>query len=262
MKMKSQSNTLVIMTFVIFTFSLSSCGKKAHESLVKESTSKIEKPSKSKLKALRIGQAENFSILASDSITSDLNSLIYGKVGLFPGTRENIKMQASEVSGGRIDIYGSDDETDPINLLSNAKVDLVLAYKEALALSADKDKSGLSGNNLGAKSFSPGCYKWNEDLFIKNDIIINGSESDVFIFKIPNNLKISSGVHMTLSGGAKAKNIFWQVGGKAEIGSESIMVGTILAEGSIDLNSRSELTGRALSKNSYIHLNQSTVIKP
>lgn len=257
-KFKPITTISIFIVFLLFT----GCGKKAHESAFQIGSNRIEKPIPHKLKALKIGQAEAFALLAYDHITSNPNSSINGKVGLFPATREWITIEASEVLGGSANILGSDDDTNPINLLSNAKVDMVLAYKEAISITPDADKVGLSLGNSGRKILAPGCYNWNSDLLINDDITIEGSESDIWLFKIPANFKLSSGVHINLSGGAKAKNIFWQIAGSAVLENESVMVGTIFAQQSIELKARSILTGRAFAKNGYITLNQATVLKP
>ena len=254
----SVSNYLIFIAFILLT----GCGKKANDNAVEIGSNRIEKPVPHKLKALKLGQAETFALLAYDHITSNPNSSINGKVGLYPATREWITIEPTEVLGGITNILGSDDDSDPVNLLSNAKVDMVLAYKEATLITPDSDKLGLSLGNSGRKILAPGCYNWYGDLLIRDDITIEGSDSDIWLFKIPANFKLSSGVHISLSGGAKAKNIFWQIAGNAVLENESAMVGTIFAQQSIELKARSTLTGRAFAKNGYITLNQATVIKP
>lgn len=221
-----------------------------------------ENPVPQTLKAINIGRTEDFAILAYASISSNPNSHIAGKVGLSPGTRDQIILDPSEVVGGTKDIIGSEDETIPSNLLSNAKVDMVSAYKEAVNLSPDNDKIGLDGEKFNGKNLSPGCYKWNGDLTINNDFIIQGTDTDVWIFKIPAHLKVSSHVHLTLSGGAKASNIFWQVAGSAILESDSAFVGTIIAQQFVEMKNHSKLEGRAFAKNGYVNLDQATINKP
>ncbi|MDD4972769.1 MAG: ice-binding family protein [Bacteriovorax sp.] len=247
--------------FVILLL-VAGCGKKAALTSRISGTDKIENPLPRKLKALNIGQADDFAILAYSSISSYPNSSINGKVGLLPGPREQIILDPREVVGGATDIIGSDDETTPINLLSNAKVDMVMAYKEAVTLTPDSDKIGLYEGKLGGKILSPGCYKWNGDLTINNDFVIEGTDTDVWIFKIPANFKVASGVHLSLAGGAQSKNIFWQIAGSAVLESGSVFAGTIIAQQSIEMKNHSSLTGRVFAKNGYINLNQATINKP
>ena len=242
---------------------LTSCGKKASvNALTNTESSKIETSHSRKLKAIKIGQAEDFAILAYASIYSTPSSSIDGKVGLMPGIKKQITLDPSEVIGGASDIIGSDDETNPINLLSNAKVDMVTAYKEAVALTPDEDKVGLYEGKLSAKTLLPGCYMWNSDLTITSDFTIEGTDSDIWVFKIPANFKVSNGVHLKLSGGANAKNIFWQVAGSAVLESGSVLAGTIIAQQSIEMKNHSLLTGRVFAKNGFITLNQAIIKRP
>lgn len=267
MKMKKHHRVISSFTTGLVVFLLViiiGCGKKAMVSPLEGGASKIEAPlpSPKHLKALKMGFAEDFAILAYSSILSNPDSSINGKVGLLPGTREQIRLDPTEVSEGANAIMGSDDETVPINLLSNAKVDMVLAYKEAVALSPDNDKIGLLEGDLRGKILAPGCYKWNGDLTISQDFIIEGSGSDVWIFKIPAHFKVASDVHLALRGGAKARNIFWQVAGSALLESGSVMAGTIIAQQSVEMKNRSVLTGRAFAKNGYVSLDQAIIHKP
>jgi type VI secretion system secreted protein VgrG len=60
-------------------------------------------------------------------------------------------------------------------------------------------------------------------------------------------LTTSSGFGITLAGGAKPSQVFWEVGSSATIGVGSQFFGTILANTSITLVSGATLNGRALA---------------
>jgi hypothetical protein len=254
--------TILITSLLIIIFITTGCGTKSSENSKNAGSHKIEDSQQLKLKSIKIGQAEDFVILAYASISSIPNSSVNGKVGLLPGNKDQIILDASEVIGGAADIIGSEDETIPFNLLRNAKVDLVTAYNVADNLSPDKDKMGLDVTTIKGKILSPGCYKWNNDLIINNDLILEGLDTDIWIFKIPAHFKVSSGVHISLSGGAKASNVYWQVSGGAILESESLMIGTIIAQQFIEMKNHSKLIGRAFVKNGYVNLDQATIIKP
>jgi len=73
---------------------------------------------------------------------------------------------------------------------------------------------------------------------------------------------VAAGLHVILIGGAKASNIFWQVGTSATLGSNSIFAGTIMADQSITMNTGATLDGRALARIAAVNLDSSTVTKP
>jgi len=53
---------------------------------------------------------------------------------------------------------------------------------------------------------------------------------------------------VTLSGGAQAKNVFWQVAGETTLGTTSQFKGNILCQTAIVLNTGATLNGRALAQ--------------
>lgn len=259
-KMKTKRRSLKFASALVLSFLvLSGCGKKITADQDAASSSRIENPLPHKLRALKLGAAEEFAILAYASISSNQNSSIEGKVGLMPGTRDQIQVDPSEVVGGATEILGSDDETTPINLLSNAKVDMVTAYKEAVLLPPDSDKI-IDSSFQGI--MSSGIYKVKGDFNIDHDLIIKGSETDVWIFKIPANFKMARGAQIILKDGASPKNIFWQVAGSALLESDSQMYGTIIAQQSVEMKNHSKITGRVFAKNGFITLEQAKIMRP
>jgi hypothetical protein len=65
-----------------------------------------------------------------------------------------------------------------------------------------------------------------------------------------------------LSGGAKASNVFWQVGSSATLGTTSTFKGTIMANQSISLNTGASLNGRALARIGAVTLATNAVVMP
>jgi hypothetical protein len=79
-------------------------------------------------------------------------------------------------------------------------------------------------------------------------VSISGSASDVWIFQIAQNLTVANGAIVTLSGGAQASNIFWQVAGQVTLGTTAQMKGIILSQTLIAMNTGATLLGRALAQ--------------
>jgi hypothetical protein len=68
-------------------------------------------------------------------------------------------------------------------------------------------------------------------------------------------------VHVTLAGGARAKNIFWQVAGVATMGTTSHFEGIILSMTGIIFQTGASFKGRALAQTAVV-LDGNTVILP
>jgi hypothetical protein len=84
----------------------------------------------------------------------------------------------------------------------------------------------------------------------------------VWIFQVASTLTTTSGRQVILSGGAQAKNVFWQVGTSATLGTTSVFQGTIMADQSITLNTGAVLNGRALTRIAAVSMANNTVTKP
>lgn len=81
-----------------------------------------------------------------------------------------------------------------------------------------------------------------------------GDTNSVFVFQAPSALTTASGgsaavpaSQIVLINGAKASNVFWQVGSAATVGTFSIFQGNILADGSITMDASSTSCGRLLA---------------
>ncbi len=83
---------------------------------------------------------------------------------------------------------------------------------------------------------------------IPTGVTLAGSDTDVWIFQIAQNLTVSNAAIVTLTGGAQAKNIFWQVAGQTTIGTTADFKGIILCKTLIAMKTGATLDGRALAQ--------------
>jgi cytoskeletal protein CcmA (bactofilin family) len=85
--------------------------------------------------------------------------------------------------------------------------------------------------------------------------------NDVWIFQIAGNVTVDAAVNFTLSGGAQAKNIFWQVAGTVNLGAGSHLEGIVLCQTAITLVTGASINGRLLAQTA-VTLGQATVTEP
>ncbi|HTK82613.1 MAG TPA: ice-binding family protein [Bacteroidota bacterium] len=122
----------------------------------------------------------------------------------------------------------------------------------------------LSGN-IGGLTLTPGLYKSSSSLEISSGNLTfdaKGNPNAVFIVQIASTLTTTSGRQIILSGGAKASNIFWQVGTSATLGTTSVFKGTIMADQSITLNSGATVDGRIFARIAAVTIAGNTLAKP
>jgi hypothetical protein len=219
------------------------------------------------LAPVNLGTAANYVILAKTAINNAPTSNITGDLGLSPAATSYITgfsitnatgyATSAQVTGK---LYAADMVSPtPINL-TTAVNDMTTAYNNA-AGRPSPDFSELGTGNIGGKTLTEGLYKWSSNVTAPTNVIISGSSTDVWIFQIAGNLSLGSGVKITLSGGAQAKNIFWQVAGTVTIGTTAQFKGVILSQTGITLNTGASLSGRALAQTAVI-LNKNIVTQP
>lgn len=213
--------------------------------------------------AVNLQSTAGFAILAGSLISNVPTSAITGDVGLSPAARSFITgFGLTEVTGT---IYASDD-VSPAGvpaMLTAAKGDLTTAYNDAAGRTAT-DMVLLAGN-LGGLTLTPGLYKSSGSLEISSgDLTFDakGNANAVFIIQIASTLTTISGRQVILSGGAKASNIFWQVGTSATLGTTSVFKGTIMADQAISLNTGATIEGRLFARIAGVTLAGNTVARP
>ena len=219
------------------------------------------------LAAVNLRTAGNYVLLAKTAINNNPTSAVTGNVGLSPAATSYITgfsltnatgyATSSQVTGH---IFAADMVSPTSSNLTTAINDMQTAYTDAAGRKTP-DYSELGTGNIGGKTLLPGLYKWTSNVTIPSDVTISGGANDVWIFQISGNLLLSSATQVTLSGGAQAKNIFWQVAGTVTAGTTSHMEGVILSKTGITFNTGSSFKGRALAQTAII-LDGVTAVQP
>jgi hypothetical protein len=73
---------------------------------------------------------------------------------------------------------------------------------------------------------------------------------------------MAAGSQVILSGGARAANVYWQVGSSATLGANAVFKGNIMAYASITFDAGAALEGRALAQTAAVTLNSNTITRP
>ena len=219
--------------------------------------------------AVNLRTAGNFVILAKSGISTTGATSIVGNIGVSPSAATFItgfgltqdssnQFSASSLLNGKI--YASNYAPPTPAVMTTAIGDMETAYSDAAGRTLP-DYTELGAGNIGGMTLAPGLYKWGTGVTIPTDVTLSGSSTDVWVFQIAQTLDISNGKKVILSGGAQAKNIFWQVAGQATLGTTSDFKGIILGQTAIVLNTGATLNGRALAQTA-VTLDTSAVISP
>jgi hypothetical protein len=204
------------------------------------------------LAAMNLRSAASFAVLAGSEVTSTGATDVTGDLGVSPGT--------SVVGFGPGTIDGDMHVADEVAL--QALLDTTLAYNDAAARTLCAQ--AVDGN-LGGQTLGPGLYQSGSSLEISSgDLTLDaaGDEDAIFIFQMASTLTTTAGRQVTLSGGARSTNVYWQVGTSATLGTESVFHGTIIADQAITLSTGATLTGRALARIAAVDLDASEITAP
>ena len=219
---------------------------------------------------VNLGTAGDFVVLAKTGISTTGVTSITGDIGVSP-------IDATGITGFGLTMYSSGtyststlvtgnifaaDYTSPTpTKMTTAISDMQTAYTDAAGRSLP-DYTELYAGDVTGKSLTPGLYKWGTGVLVSAaGVTISGSATDIWIFQIAQDLSIANGAIVTLSGGAKASNIFWQVAGQVTLGTTASMKGVILCHTQIAMSTGATLSGRALAQTA-VTLDANAVTSP
>jgi len=219
--------------------------------------------------AVNLGTAGNFVILAKSGISTIPTSAITGNIGVSPIdstalTGFSLALDGTGQFATSVQITGKAYASDyavptPINL-TTAVGDMQTAYTDAAGRTTP-DFTELGAGEIGGLTLVPGLYKWGTDVLISSDVTLNGSPTDVWIFQIAGKITQANGKKVFLSGGALAKNVFWQAFGDVALGTTTHFEGIILSQSSISLATGASINGRLFAQTA-VTLDSSTVTSP
>ncbi len=144
--------------------------------------------------------------------------------------------------------------------LTTAVENMITAYNDAAGRPTPLFLE-LGTGNIGGQTLESGLYKWTSTVTIPSDVTLSGGADAVWIFQISGDLKMSSATNVILTGGAQAKNIFWQVAGEATYGATSHFEGIILSMTGITFQTGASLNGRALAQTA-VTLDGNIIVEP
>jgi hypothetical protein len=133
------------------------------------------------------------------------------------------------------------------SFLTLAVGDMGFAYDDAAGRQSP-DITELGAGQIGGLTLAPGLYKWSTGLLISKDVTLSGGPNDVWIFQVAGTLNQANATRVTLTNGALAKNVFWQVAGAVTLGTTAHFEGVVLAKTMIAVNTGASVNGRLLAQ--------------
>ncbi|MBS1149067.1 MAG: hypothetical protein H6Q89_765, partial [Myxococcaceae bacterium] len=216
-----------------------------------------------------LGTAGNYVLLAKTAISTVPASAVTGDIAVSPAAATfitgfslvadstNVFSTSTQVVG---QVFAASYAVPTPTNLTTAISDMQTAYTDA-ASRPTPNFLELGTGNIGGLTLVPGLYKWTSTVTIPNSVTIAGGPNDVWIFQTTGDLQLSANQSVILSGGAQAKNIFWQVAGQVTFGANSHFEGIVLTQTQATLQTGASMNGRVLAQ-TQIALQQATVVGP
>jgi LPXTG-motif cell wall-anchored protein len=202
---------------------------------------------------VNLATASTFGILANTTITNTGTSSVGGSaggdIGLYAG---------SSITGlSTLTISGTAHISDAVAL--TAKADLSSAYDNA----AGRTPFTTIETELGGKTLVPGVYTSTAGTFGLTGTLTLDGQNDanaVFIFQMTKTLISASASKIVMINGARACNVFWQVGSSATLGTNSLFIGHILASTSVSATTGAVIYGSLHAKTGAVTLQSNKIM--
>ena len=195
-----------------------------------------------------LGAAAPNGIMAGTAFTCVIGGIINADIAISPGNTVT-GFPPCQITG----VQHLADAT-----AAQAQLDLTAAYNTLAGLPCPPANAIVA--NLGGTTKAAGVYCTASGIGVTGTLTLDGGgdQNATFVFQAGSGLTTAGDV--VLINGAQAKNVYWQVGTSATIGTASQWKGNILALTSITLVDNANLLGRALARNGAVSLGTNNVI--
>jgi hypothetical protein len=218
---------------------------------------------------VELGTSGGFVALAKTGISTTGLTAITGDIGVSPAaatyiTGFSLSMDASNVFSTSPlvtgNVYAADYAVPTPANLTTAIGDMETAYTDAAGRTLP-DGTELFAGDLSGQTLPAGLYKWGTGVLINGNVTLTGGANDVWIFQIAQDLTVGNGAMVTLSGGAVAKNVLWQIAGQTTLGTTADFKGIVLCKTLVEVNTNAAINGRLLAQTA-ITLDANAVTEP
>jgi hypothetical protein len=234
--------------------------------------------------AVGLGTAANYAILTKSGISTVPQSVITGDIAVSPiAATAMTGFSMSMDSGGTFSTstqitgqaFAANYGTPIPTHLTTAVSDMETAYTDAAGRpNPNAAKINLGGGNLGGdfggaeNPLTPGVYTFGTGVTIGEEIFFEGTgtgvgqgDTDIFVIQMTGNLLQAANTQVTLTNGALAKNIIWQVAGAVEVGAGAHLEGIVLVKTDALFKTGSSMNGRVLAQTAC-NLQMATITEP
>jgi hypothetical protein len=196
---------------------------------------------------VELGQASTYAVLSGASVGNTVNAPGAAHTTLRGDLGVNANAQPTGFPPGVV--TGT---TRVGASAAQAYADLVAAYEGVAA----RTGGTAFGGDLAGLTLTPGLYSTAAAVSNTGTVTLDGggNPNAVFVFKIGGALAMAAGARVTLTNGAMASRVFWQVNGAGSVGANGKFAGTLMAHDAVAMGAGTLVNGRALALTSAVSL--------
>lgn len=197
----------------------------------------------------KLGTLASFASMSGQNFSNTGSTVIYGNIGVMPGGQIT-GMNTVTMTGGTV--HQGD------GAATQAQSDSITAWNNISAVPCTQD---LTGQNLGNRMLTPGVYCVNGSADLTGTLTLDaqGDHEAFFVFKITGNFSTGASSNVMLAGNAKVCNVYFQVGGSAQLGTSGNVTGSVFALSNISVGSGTHMNGKVVSRNGTVFLNNNEI---
>jgi len=196
-----------------------------------------------------LGASSTFALFTADgAFNGDPASSVVGDIGTNVGMFTPPGFHVGQVH-----------VSDPTSV--QAALDVASAYGYLASRTCGAVLTTPLGNG---QILAPNIYCLGGASVLNADLILDGggNPSAVFVFQLGGALSTNPASRILLINGASLCNVYWQINGAFNAGSNTLFQGTIIADGAINLGNGAVLSGRGLSTSGAISTSANSVQLP
>ena len=199
---------------------------------------------------ITLGKASDFSLVVGGGLVNSGQSNISGDLALTP--------VISYVDTGLLTVKGEYHFGDSDALAAQAAA--TSAYNSATV----ETPSVIVATELAGQTLTSGIYTNAAGFSINGALNLDAQNNPNALFIIQTPLALTTGAasKVNLLNGARACNIFWQVGATSTLGAATDFKGNLLSKGAFSAAAGTVVTGRVLVAQGSATLNTAQILKP
>jgi hypothetical protein len=203
-----------------------------------------------------------YAVLANSTVTNTGDTVVFGNLGLYPGTSITGFTFSTPPGPGMVNGTVDNDDANAMTALVDAGNEYTTAMGEPCPGTNNLNNAPASGE-LGGLTLTPGVYCFpssSADLTGTLTLNNDGNPDAVFIFQIGSTLTTAANNASVVFTNGVDPDVIWQVGSSATLQTDTLFVGTIIAEASVTLDTGADITcGGAYALTGAVTMDDNTV---